>query len=445
MSRVLISIISLLLGLSSFAGNSAAKDYSSLYSDDTLAHWRARYLPGITENLKEVLFPKLDRDERRALANLQIEMPLRAKDGSPLGFYAYPPSATVVLPTMSLKFLDDMSVAFAWLRKNGYSLETAFEYVGLLKYRNEVDFGRWPAPLTALHIPDTALDDPDVNSLANKIFNSAVIFILLHEMGHVLYGHPGYGPGVVRSDARANEAEDDAFALEVMRRLPAQPTGMFLFFQEMVYFGPNRGDFASDVKFQAALDADTHPVTPDRMRAIATILHNRAGDFAAEYSRHQEGIEKAKYLSEEIFKVADLAADTGLQRLIAQKSRLATLASLAPRRPGEMLSSGVPAKNINDYAGTYDGTFSGGGQDFDVRIVLHRNGDRVSGFYSYGAGVGRLDGQVKGDIAYLDWRFGNEYGRVRLTADNGEITGNWGYVNSDNNGGTWRVRPATMP
>lgn len=435
------AIVCLLL-LVLFTGAAAAKDYSSLYDDATLEYWADRYRRGITGNLEEVLLPRLDSLERQRLVGLQLEIPLRAESASPLDFYAYR-DGRVVLPAMSLKFLDDMLVAFAWLWKNGYSVETAFEYVGLLKYGSQADYGRWPAPLAALGIPDDALSDDDVDSLSHKLFNSTVVFILLHEMGHVLHQHPGYGPGVARSDARANESEADAFALEVMRRLPAQPTGMFFFFQMLVYFGANRGDYASDAAFQTALEQATHPVTPDRMQAIARILRERAADFAAEYLTQEEGVAAAVYIADQIGGVAELVADPDLQRLVAQTSRQATLASLAPRRPGETLAPGTAAETADAFAGTYDGTITGGGEQFEIRMILHRDGDRLSGFYNFGAGVGQLDGFVEGSTGYFTWHSGYEFGRARLSSRDGELVGHWGYAESDNDGGEWRLRLQT--
>ena len=371
-----------------------AKDFGSLYSDAELTHWAERYRPGIMGNINDVLLPRLEPDERRALGAFDVAIPLRAPDGNPLNFYAQ--NGTVVVPALSLKFFDDLSIAFAWLWKNGYSPETALEYIGLLKYGNEADYGRWPRPLTALRIPDDALNDPDVDSLSQKMFKSAIVFILLHEMGHVLYRHPGYGPGVARADARANEAEADTFALEVMRRLPAQPTGMVFYFQSLVYFGANRGDYASDTDFNAALDDATHPVTPDRLRAIARILQDRADDFAAEYPTREQGVTAATYLAGQIDGIADIVADPDLQRLIAQTSRRATLAALAPRRPGETLAAGAPATHAGEFSGTYDGTISGGGETFSVRMILNRDGARVGGFYNFGAGIGQLEGTIEG-------------------------------------------------
>lgn len=443
--RVLVTVLVLVVGLSTLRVEGAvARDYVSLYDDETLAHWRDRYRPGIMSNLANVLVPNLTPAELSALRGLTIDMPLRAATGGPLDFYAIGP-ATVVLPALSLKLFDDLSVAYAWLWKQGYSLETALEYVGLLKYGRESDYGRWPQPFEALGIPDDALDDPDVDSLAQKIFKSAVIFILLHEMGHVLHQHPGYGPEVTRQEARANEAEADAFALEVMRRLPAQPTGMFLFFQTLVYLGPNRGDFDSEAAYQRALEQSTHPLTADRMRAIAGLLRRHSSDFANEYGSREEGLAAVTFVADQVDGVADMVADPDLQRLIAQTSRRATLASLAPRRPGETLGSGDPTDRPEEaaggFSGTYDGVITAAGVDFPVRALFTRSGDRLTGFYNFGAGVGQLDGIIEGDTAYLEWRSGPERGRARLTAAGDTLSGTWGYFDSVEDGGTWQLGP----
>lgn len=431
-------VAALLLGPAAAAA--AERGYASLYDDAELAHWAERYRPGILSNLDEVLRPVLTREELRRLRDLRIDIPLRAASGHPLDFYALA-SGTVVLPAMSLKFLDDLSVAFAWLNRNGYSPETVQEYVGMLKYGREADFGRWPAPLRALRIPEDALKDPAVDGLSQKIFKSAVIFILLHEMGHVLHGHPGYGPLVRRADARANEAQADAFALEVMRRLPAQPTGMFLFFQLMAYAGPNRGDFDGDAAWRQAMERATHPVTPDRMRAIADILRRHADGFAVEYENRRTGRENVLFTADQIALVAETLSDPDLQKLVAMTSRRATLAGLAPRRHGEKLGA-VSSSGSAAFSGTYDGSIEIQGQSFDVRLALVRDGVRVAGLFSIGAGVGELDGRIEGEKLYYSWRSGGDTGRGTMVRDGDALAGRWGYRGSADDGGAWRVRRA---
>ena len=89
-----------------------------------------------------------------------------------------------MLPALSLKFLDDLCTAYAWLQIKGYSLETVSEYTAILKYgrpppggfppharnvhdrqqdtparRRADDRDRYCRPLKALHIPENALDE----------------------------------------------------------------------------------------------------------------------------------------------------------------------------------------------------------------------------------------------------------------------------------------------
>ncbi|MFN4087752.1 MAG: hypothetical protein ACK4QW_01750 [Alphaproteobacteria bacterium] len=440
--RAAVVVGTVLLAWLWLAADATARGYASLYDDAELAQWAERYRPGILSNLEEVLRPALTPEERRGLRHLRIEIPLRAASGHPLDFYALA-SGTVVLPAMSLKFLDDVSVAFAWLNRNGYSPETVPEYVGMLKYGRESDFGHWPAPLSALRIPDDALSDPAVDDLAQKIFKSAVVFILLHEMGHVLHGHPGYGPLIQRADARANEEEADRFALDVMRRLPAQPTGMFLVFQLMAYAGPNRGDFTDDAAWRAALDRATHPVTPDRMRAIADHLRRHARDFAFEYSDREAGHRSVLFVADQIGMVAETLSDPDLQRLVAQTSRRATLAGLAPRRHGEFVGRPAgPDANAVAFAGTFAGTVEIESETFPVQVVLRRDGRRVSGLFSIGAGIGEIDGVVAENVLFFSWRTGDDSGRGTLRPDGSGLAGRWGYGSSADDGGAWRMAPA---
>jgi hypothetical protein len=63
----------------------------------------------------------------------------------------------------------------------------------MLKYGEPERFGgRYPAPLPALQIPGDALGDSVVDEQAQKLLKSAIIFLVLHELGHVLHGHPSY-------------------------------------------------------------------------------------------------------------------------------------------------------------------------------------------------------------------------------------------------------------
>jgi hypothetical protein len=425
-----------------------AKDMASLYDDATLAYWQPRFEEGIRWNVDNVIWPRLSAEERQQLAGVNLCFPLRGPSGDPLEFYARLGAAddacadlsppVVVLPIQSIKFFDDLSVAHAWLWRQGYGPDTPLEYASMLKYGEPARFGgRYPAPLPALQIPDDALDDPVVDEQAQKLLKSAMVFLVLHELGHVLYGHPGYD-AISAAQAQVNEQDADRFALSVMRRIGVAPFGMVFWFQTAAYFAPNRGDFASDGAHAEWLRQTTHPVTEDRLRAIATELRQSPEDFALEFADQESGRRAILSTADEIELVADIMADPEIQQLIARRGRLAELSALAPRRIGETLgATATPTGAAFD--GVYDGEVSDASGAVAIRTLLHREGDQVSGQYSYGGGQGQLRGVVDGNVLLFRWQEGSVLGRGRLMAapDGAAFSGTWGYGDDEAGGGQW--------
>jgi hypothetical protein len=437
------ALLALLLG-----PHAQAKDMASLYDEATLVYWQPRYQENILWNVANVIWPRLDADERQQLADVNLCFPLRGHSRDPLEFYARLEAAAdacaaqgppvVVLPIQSIKFFDDLSVAHAWLWRHGYGPETALEYASMLKYGEPERFGgRYPAPLPALQIPEDALDDPVTGEQAQKLLKSAIVFLVLHELGHVLHGHPGYD-AISAAKAQANEGDADRFALRVMRRIGVAPFGMVFWFQTGAYLAPNRGDFADDEAHAEWLRQTTHPVTEDRLRAIAAELRHAPEDFALEFPDQESGRLAILSTADEIELVADVMADPEIQRLLARRGRLTEPSALAPRRIGETLG----ASKISTGA-AFDGAFDGQVSDTSgaaaIRTLLHRRGDQVSGQYSYGAGQGRLHGVVHGDTLLFSWQEGGAMGRGRLvTAPDGtSFSGSWGYGDDEADGGQW--------
>ncbi len=438
---VWVSVLLLLASIQNVAG----KDMRSLYDDATLQYWQQRYQRGIKRNLDVVIWPRLKAVERRKLANVQRTLPLRDSDNDPFTFYATTRPPTVTISVLSLKFFDDLSLALAWLQLNRLSIETPFEYVAMLKYKDAAALGgRYPPPLAALRIPRNARQDANVNRLAAKIFDSAIAFILLHELGHLFYGHRGYGPDVPRADARQNEMAADRFALEIMRRTSTQPTGMALFFQVLAHGTETRGDYQSDDAFEAALARATHPVTEDRVRALATFLRKSARDFTRLAPNPAREITNINFIAEQLVAVADHLGDRELQRFIARIGRTTTPAMLRPRRPGESAAPElVPVPQTADdlprFHGPYVGTIGLPDGSVNIKTFLRRQGDRVKGEYYYGAGQGRLDGRVQDEALFFTWREGREQGRGIFRPSRGDeaFTGSWGFGTSSINGGSW--------
>ena len=415
-------LVSLIASLLPYASSTEAKDMSSLYDSATLREWGQRYQRGILRNYEAVIRPGLTRPEKQKLADVKFSFPLRGEGNDPSEFYATSPPPTVYMPILSLKFSHDMSLAIAWLQLNRFAIETAFEYITMLKYKDRRDLGgRFPPPLEALKIPAGARQDRAVERLTDKIFDSAMAFILLHELGHLYYDHPGY-KGVRRADARRNEAEADRFALEIYRRLGMNPTGMALYFIASAHAVANRADYGSNAAYESALKRETHPLTENRLRSIADSLRNSASDFARGAPNPRAEVRLIKDIANKLSKMADFLGDRELQRFNARIGSTTTLGMLRPRRPGELPSPeptmplASPSQRI-PFHGSYSGDIGLPDGSVPIKTFLRRQGNEVNGEYYYGAGQGLLRGDVQGNTLSFKWTEGPETGYGQFRSD----------------------------
>ena len=401
-----------LIVLSSVASCGAA-DLTTVYDRSTLASWGERYQKSTKKILNEVIWPALFTAEKRRFGNRppQIVFPDfgqgEARNG-PLSVYVPGSGDHIVFPVFSLKFLDDLCTAYAWLQVHGYTLETVSEYTAILRY-GKLPPGGIPAPLKALGIPANALSEPEVNELALGHFVTARTFILLHEMGHVMFRHSA------DSSAQSihNEQEADRFAAVVMQRTPLPPLGVLVFFM-------------ADAHWSAYPQPATHPLTGARVRALAAHVNDR---------RLAIGLQTLgdKYLDDPEIRAGFVAS-----------GKAGDLTALSPRRPGEL-----PRKKSESSNSSAPGLFSGPYRGevvqfvepspFPVEVVLVRRNDNVTGNYSFGLGVGAIKaGRIEGNRLYFEWEWAANYGRgVFESRPDGSLNGTWGYREASSGAGTW--------
>ena len=294
----------------------AASGPNDMYGDRDLANAKERFERRINELYRNGLWGFMDGPEKQALSNVRLELP--AKGDSPLDAYSYvrDRTPTVVLPVLSLKFIEDVSIAYAWRHLNRHSLEPIDEYVAMLKYRKPQDFpnARVPDPLTALGVPAQIWErDKRVDDLSLRFRNTAWAFILAHEVGHLRFRHPG-NRGIDPAVSQRNEVEADTFAVNLLSRSDTVPMGMILWFQATVGFFQNRADFKTEEEYRRWVQREaTHPVNPDRLRHLALSL-NRAAD--ATLSR--DNGELLRFIAGKLGGIADILAEPDMQRLIAR-------------------------------------------------------------------------------------------------------------------------------
>jgi len=317
--------------------HAAAQTVANMYDRAVVVREQARLASRVNDVWNKAFKPNLTPEEQRALSGVTFATPL---DGDPvLGYYSKSSSRVVTMPAVSLLFFEDLCVAYAWLQRRGYRLETIEEYVTMLKYKEPAAFGgRYPPPLKALGIPGDALTDPGVNDLSLRLRNTGYAFILGHELGHIRFQHAGYD-GVPVAVAQASETQADQFGLELMRRVSEIPMGALIFFQAGMFYFDNRADFPSEAAWQAYLAKEaTHPLTAPRLQALSNRVSALADDFARGQPNRAAAIETIRLIGDRFAEFAKFLEDPTLQRVMRAKAERSAPATLLPRRERETIN-----------------------------------------------------------------------------------------------------------
>ncbi len=111
------------------------------------------------------------------------------------------------------------------------------------------------------------------------------------------------------------------------------------------------------------------------------------------------------------------------------------------RRPAAAAVRALPSPGSPSpaFEGVFEGRVTDTARALPARTVLWREGDRVTGVYSYGLGQGELSGVVQDGTLTVVWQSGGRHGLARIwTAAGGvEFDGTWGYGEAAAGGGTW--------
>src|SRR5581483_8022222 len=166
-------------GVAAAAGPAVAQSslVAALYEAAEIDGMRPRYEKGWLGNYERVFVPAFTAEERARLANVRFRFASSDPANEPFAFHSEPAGLVFVSATS--------------LNLNGYTEQSLADYALMLRYWHLGSNGAAPPkPLDALCIPGNALADARVDERANRIFDDIVVFILLHELGHVRWGHP---------------------------------------------------------------------------------------------------------------------------------------------------------------------------------------------------------------------------------------------------------------
>jgi hypothetical protein len=413
-----------------------AAGVDAIYPPDALEEWQFRISRFVNGVMREEIQPALTAAERARLAAVTFETPQFAPGGEPFGFWRA--NDTVHLSAASMHLLGDLVLAYVWLGRNGYApMETINDYMLMLSYWR--DAAPPPPPRLALGVPDGARDDAGTDAFATALTHGAFLFLIAHELGHVLHGDPAaarLSPGA----SQAAEAAADAFALDIAGRVGRVPTGVTTFFQIAALFAPHAA--GPDPAYTAA-GRQTHPMTAERLRKAAEDIGVNARRYAKDEA--PDTLAAFHLLASQLQTLADIQGDATQQGFLAMRGATIRPDHLAPRRPNETI--GVPPSaplTQGDFSGTFVGDVTVFGVPYEVRLLLRRTGNGVTGHYALAGGFGSLSGAADQDTLRFTWTSGpmHGWGALRRSDD--------GYEGStEMQGGfppaAWRLRPDAPP
>lgn len=301
-----------------------AQDVGRMYPQSQLEKIAPRYQPNLRGLWEEDFLSRLTPEERLQAGTVMLNLPLIGANRHPLDFYADSGRRQVFLPIASVRFLDDMAVAIAYYERMGCDTGTVYDYAAALRIRPEETFG---PPLDALGIPATALDDPFVDDVSQKILKSVVYFVAAHEYAHVMYRHKGYR-AIAAQEAQRQESEADAFALNVLRRIAVPPLAMAHFFMITSRLEPSPADFAAPGEYEAYLrQRATHPVSSQRILDVAGGIEASVGAFARLQPDPAAMAASLRGVVGDLRQIGHTLDDRKMRRFLTERARTADVAS----------------------------------------------------------------------------------------------------------------------
>jgi hypothetical protein len=366
-----------------------------------------------------MMLPQLGPQEVQRLRALKWEFPT---DPSAVLFEFHArEDGTIVMPVASMLFLKDLATAEAWLTVNGYSAQTLFDYVTVIRMDR---LGQWPTrerlPLASLGVPPDANDDPRVRERRNETLSKTVFFIVGHELGHLVHGlsaqaacaRPGGGPrpaGCSLAALQRSETAADEFAVELFRRMGLVPNASAFFFAIASRLHRLSFEFASELDWQAYARESTHPLDSARIAHVADRLAaNRAAYVSA--ANVPGAAQRIDNLINDLRELARLTSDRDLGGLQVSWGKTLEPQDLKPRRsltPG-LRPQATDLTASGDFSGYFRGELrsepAGTAQPLEL-LLRRRAGPAIAGELMLMGIRGRLDGRLDGA------------GRARMTVD----------------------------
>jgi hypothetical protein len=261
-------------------------------------------------------------------------------------------------------------------------------------------------------------------------------------MGHVLKKHRTDLSDPVQK--RNQEIEADAFAIEVMRRIGQFPLGVEFWFdlERNGHVDPlkfsTKGDWQ---KYLASLD---HPVTKERLEALADTVEKASDAFARNQTNQAFWSQRYKGWAQYFRKVeAQWSIDSIPHAAEYSRVQELHLEDLKPRKSAFVAPGSEHEPDLNGLFAVRR-TAANGEQDIVDLLLLRSSDDGVMGGYKNAKVNGFIEGKIKNGVLHFTWREGNAKGSGVAQSEGDTLRGTWGAGDAEQGAGELkgvRVRP----
>ena len=411
-----------------------------IYSADTIREREPEFRSVIIGNYERLMRPTLNPAEARKLRAVRWSFPTNEQQ---VLFEFYANSAgngTITMPVASLLLLKDLATAEAWLTVNGYSTFSLLDYVTIVRLNR---LAQWPAsdrlPARALGIPEDALNDERVRARRDGTLNTTILFIVAHELGHLLHGLDAQARCAQnrgQCDYRALQASEtraDAFAIELFRRMGLVPSSSNLFFALTSRLQPLPSEFADTTSWRRNIAARTHPNDAQRIAAAANLIERDRASFATGFANPPDAMPQITALVRDLRKLSESLEDRGVSALQLAWAKTMLPADLQPRKtllPSLRVTAADRAKR-GAFAGHYRGKLAqANGLSQELEILFRTGaGGTIVGEAMVNGIRGRIEGQLASTAVLAGTiDIGGDIYDVRLetSRDGAVIRGNYG-------------------
>lgn len=314
-----------------------------LYSNAVIHEWEPEFRAAVNDNYVRLFRPQLNTQEAKQLRSLRFEFPSDPK--LVLFEFKTHSDGRVVMPVASLLFLKELVAAQVWLEANGYSTQPILDYLSIVR-SGRLD--NWPTsdrlPLKALGIPADAMNDEHLLEKRNEILSKTLLFILGHELGHLIQNLSAQADCETQikrkldcnfAELQKSEANADAFAVDMFRRIGLVPSASNFFFAASSRLSPMPFEYNDEQAWQKHAASQSHPLDSARIRNVAALIKDHKNAFASGFSSSAMGALRVEDAVTNLTRLADGLDDRSLAGMQIAWAKSLKPEDIKPRRSHE--------------------------------------------------------------------------------------------------------------